>query len=118
MVLKVARAVQLLTEKVPNRGFGRGTKLAHTTTISRRSRHPQSHCNEKGLKVKHDPVVYRAICTDLDRLFKQYGDKAGTAITRYMRIRRQTKATKARIDDLENELGALRKVETLSRKKA
>jgi len=68
--------------------------------------------------MKHDPVTYRAVCTILDRLFRDHPKKAGTAIRRYMRIRQETAAKESRIAELEDELGVLKKVDTLSRKKA
>lgn len=68
--------------------------------------------------MRADPVIYRAVCTVLDKLFKDHGYKAGTAIRRYLRIRSETAAKKSRIAELEDELGVLKKVDTLSRKRA
>lgn len=66
---------------------------------------------------KHDPVAYRAVAKALDGLFKTHGDGAGTCIGRYMRIRTETRQKERRIAELEAELGDLRKVESVSRRK-
>lgn len=68
--------------------------------------------------MRHDPSIYRAVCKSLDTLFKVHGDKAGTCIRRYLRIRTETRQTERRIAMLESELGDLKKVDTLSRKRA
>ena len=67
--------------------------------------------------MRHDAKTYRAVCPVLDKLFKDHGDKAMTAITRYLRIRRETRKAESRIEDLEAELEGLKKVESLARKK-
>ncbi len=68
--------------------------------------------------MRHDPAVYRAVCKSLDALFKEHGDKAGTCINRYRRIRTETRQTEQRIAELESELGDLKKVDSISRKQA
>ena len=68
--------------------------------------------------MRHDVPTYRAVCPTLDKLFKDHGDKAGTAIRRYLRIRQESHAKQTRIDALECELEELKRVETISRKKA
>lgn len=68
--------------------------------------------------MKHDPAAYRAVCISLDSLFQKHGDKAGTCIRRYMRIKTETEQTSRKIAELEAELGDLKKVDQLSRKRA
>ena len=68
--------------------------------------------------MRHDPVTYRNVCASLDDLFKRHPDSAATAIRRYLRIRSETATKQARIAALEEELGQLKKVDTLSRKRA
>ena len=67
--------------------------------------------------MKHDPAIYRDVCKSLDALFKQHGDKAGPCINRYMRIRKEKRQKERRIAELEAELGDLKKVESVSRRK-
>jgi len=68
--------------------------------------------------MKHDPATYRAACKSLDALFKEHGDSAGTCINRYLRIRTETRQKERRIAELETELGDLKKVDSVSRKRA
>ncbi len=56
----------------------------------------------------HDPKTYKAVKLTLDRLFKEHGEKAGTAIRRYIRIRSETKSAKKQINQLEAEIKNLR----------
>ena len=67
---------------------------------------------------KHDPVVYRETCKVLDALFKKHGEPAATCVRRYMRIRTETAQKQRRIAELEAELGDLKKVDSISRKRA
>ena len=69
------------------------------------------------MATKHDPAIYRAVCKSLDLLFKTHGDDVATCVNRYMRIRSQTKVKQRRIAALEAELGDLKKVESVSRRK-
>lgn len=68
------------------------------------------------MAIRHDPKVYREVCTSLDALFRKHGDKAATCINRYLKIRRETEQKEARIEELEEELESLKKVDSLSRK--
>lgn len=70
------------------------------------------------MAIKHDPATYRATCKSLDALFKAHGDDAATCVNRYMRIRTETRQKERRIAELESELGDLKKVESVSRKRA
>ena len=70
------------------------------------------------MAVKTNPTIYRAVCPVLDGLFKEHGDQVGTCINRYLRVRRETRQTERRIAELECELTELKKVDTISRKKA
>jgi hypothetical protein len=68
------------------------------------------------MAIRHDPKVYREVCTSLDALFKKHGDKASTCINRYLKIRREKEQKETRIEELEDELASLKKVDSLSRK--
>ena len=68
--------------------------------------------------MKHDPATYRAVCKSLDVLFKEHGDSANTCINRYMRIRCETRQKERRVAELESELRDLKKVDSVSRKRA
>ncbi len=68
--------------------------------------------------MRHDPATYRAVCKSLDALFKEHGDSANTCINRYLRIRRETRQKEQRVAELEAELRDLKKVESVSRKRA
>ncbi len=70
------------------------------------------------MAIRSDPAIYREVCSTLDALFKEYGDKTGTCINRYLRVRRETHQTESRIAELESELADLKKVDSISRKKA
>lgn len=67
--------------------------------------------------MRHDATIYRQVCPALDKLFKDHGDKAGTAIRRYLRIRTETRQTESRIKLLEAELDDLKSVDDLSRRR-
>ena len=67
---------------------------------------------------KYDAVVYRETCKVLDALFKKHDEAAATCVNRYMRIRRETIQKERRIAELEAELGDLKKVDSISRKRA
>lgn len=67
--------------------------------------------------MKHNPAVYRSVCNSLNTLFKTHGDSVATCVNRYMRIRTETQQKENRIKELEDELGNLKKVDNLSRKK-
>jgi hypothetical protein len=70
------------------------------------------------MAIRSDPTIYRAVCSTLDALFKEHGDKVGTCINRYLRVRRETRQTENRIAELESELAGLKKVDSISRQKA
>lgn len=70
------------------------------------------------MATRHDPKIYRDICTLLDAVFKKHGDDAQTCINRYLRIRTETRVKERRISELEAELKDLRKVDSISRKRA
>jgi len=69
------------------------------------------------MAIRSDPTIYREVCSVLDTLFKDHGDKVGTCINRYLRVRRETRQTENRIAELESELAGLKKVDSISRRK-
>jgi len=68
--------------------------------------------------MKQDPTIYREVTITLDSVFKKYGEKAASAINRYMRIRQETRQKQQRIEELESELGELKKVDSLARRRS
>ena len=70
------------------------------------------------MATRHDPAVYREVCKSLDAIFKKHGDPAATCVNRYLRIRTETRQKERRIAELEAELGDLKKVDSISRKRA
>lgn len=61
------------------------------------------------MRHKHDKKIYDAVAKVLDTLFKTHGEKAGGAINRYVRIRREKKQNRKRIAELKSELKELNK---------
>jgi len=59
--------------------------------------------------MRTDKKTYDAVAKVLNGLFKTHGEKATSAINRYVRIRREKKQNRKRIDELQSELKELNK---------
>lgn len=60
-------------------------------------------------KMRTDKKTYDAVAKVLNALFKTHGEKANSAINRYIRIRREKKQNRKRIEELQSELKELNK---------
>ncbi len=59
--------------------------------------------------MRTDKKTYDAIAKVLNALFKTHGEKATPAINRYVRIRREKKQNRKRVEELQSELKELNK---------
>lgn len=63
---------------------------------------------------KLDPKLYRTVSVALDRLARQHGEDAITAMNKYLRLRREELITTKTIERLEDDLENLKKVRQIS----
>lgn len=61
------------------------------------------------MRYKHDKKIYDAVAKVLNALIKTHGEKATSAINRYVRIQRERKQKNKRVAELQSELKELNK---------